>query len=199
MTDTWLENVGKAVTADAICRSVHGMLGINMALIVVDMQAKTPLDWRLDFIHKYGIPTSLADSVKLQQVQSLRDFPGAASITQVLAEACKKMIADGRPSVRKIDQRVWRIRIIGDCIVLPDPAGSWCVVLVEVHSLSAVGHDARHDDIDLAIIQLSREGLSAREIGKLIELSPRTIEHRIEKMKARAGVKGIVPLLIMKT
>ncbi|NSZ85534.1 hypothetical protein G6L98_15255 [Agrobacterium tumefaciens] len=38
----------------------------------------------------------------------------------------------------------------------------------------------------------------AREIGHMLKLSPRTVEHRIEKMKARAGVKSIVPLLIAK-
>lgn len=57
---------------------------------------------------------------------------------------------------------------------------------------------ARFDDIDLSIVQLLREGLSAREIGHMIELSPRTVEHRIEKMKARAGTKSIVPLLITR-
>jgi hypothetical protein len=30
--------------------------------------------------------------------------------------------------------------------------------------------------------------MSLREIGQAIELSPRTIEHRIERMRARAGV-----------
>jgi DNA-binding NarL/FixJ family response regulator len=62
--------------------------------------------------------------------------------------------------------------------------------------LSANGLDTRFDDVDLAIVQLLREGMSAREIGQAIELSHRTIEHRVERMKIRAGVKSVVPLLV---
>lgn len=197
LTDTWLENMRKPVAADALCRSVLGLLGINMVLVVVDMQSTTPLDWRLDFLSKYGIPTSLVDGAKLQQTQTLRDLPDVLTIADTVTKACETAVSDGRPSIGKIDHRMWNVRIIGDYMILPDPAGSWCVVLGEIHSLSAISHDIRYDDIDLSIIQLSREGLSSREIGKLIELSPRTIEHRIEKMKARAGVKGMLPLLSM--
>nr|WP_246753558.1 AsnC family protein [Agrobacterium sp. OT33] len=75
--------------------------------------------------------------------------------------------------------------------------GAWCVALAEIHSLSAIGRNIRYDDTDLSIIQLLREGLSARDIAQRIELSPRTIEHRIERMKKRAGVKGTPSLLFM--
>jgi len=33
----------------------------------------------------------------------------------------------------------------------------------------------------------------------VLELSPRTVEHRVERMKARAGVRAIIPLLAMKS
>ena len=199
LTDAWLESSGQSVTPDVVFRSVKDLLKINMVLTIVDM-ANAPPDWRMDFVHQYGIPTSLLDSKGLQKIGSLRDFSRGALLEQHIIEVCQKAIAEGRPIIGKIDQVIQNTRVVVSGIVVPDPSAkkTWCVILGEVHSISAVVRDVRFDDIDLSIVQLLREGLFAREIGHVIELSPRTVEHRIERMKARAGVKSIVPLLIAK-
>lgn len=200
LTDAWLDSSGAlSVSPDAIWRSVKDLLKVNMALIVVDM-AKAPPNWHMNFIQRYGIPTGLIDAKGLQKADSLRDFSRVPLLEQHIVEVCQKAITDGRPIIGKIDRVIQDAKIVASGIVVPDPTAkkTWCIILSEVHSISAVVRDARFDDIDLSIVQLLREGLSAREIGHVIELSPRTVEHRIERMKARAGVKSIVPLLIAK-
>lgn len=199
LTDAWLESSSVSVSADAICRSVQDLLRINMVLIIVDI-TKAPPDWRIEFVRKYGIPTSLVDVKRLQNTGNLLDFPERLFLQQHVVEVCQKAIADGRPIIGRIDQVVQDVRVAGRHIVIPDPTAkkAWCVIMGEVHSLSVVGRDARFDDVDLSILQLLREGLSAREIGRVIELSPRTVEHRVERMKARAGARAIIPLLTMK-
>lgn len=199
LTDAWLESSGKSVSADAICRSVQDLIRVNIVLIVVDM-TNAPPDWRIDFVRKYRIPTSLAAVETLQKTGNLCDFPEGALIEQHVVEVCQKAIADGRPIIGKIDQVIRDVRVVGRRIIIPDPTTkrAWCVILGEAHSLSAVGRDTRFDDVDLSILQLLREGLSAREIGGAMGLSPRTVEHRVERMKARAGVRAVVPLLATK-
>ncbi|CUX22374.1 conserved hypothetical protein [Agrobacterium sp. NCPPB 925] len=199
MTDAWLESSGISGSADGICRSVQGLLSINMVLIVIDT-TKAPPDWRVDFVRKYRIPTSLAAVETLQKIGNLCDFPEGALIEQHVVEVCQKAIADCRPITGRIDQIIRDVRVLGRRIIVPDPTAkrAWCVILGEVHSLSVVGRDTRFDDVDLSILQLLREGMSAREIGRVIELSPRTVEHRVERMKARVGVRAIAPLLAMK-
>lgn len=171
-----------------------------MALVVVHT-AKVPVAWQLEFIRQYGIPTGLIDVGVLQKAGRLGDVPVSTLLRRRMIEGCQKAISDGRPITGKIDVIIEDARIMGDAIILPDtmPKREWCVILGEVHSISAVAHDVRMDDIDLSIVQLLREGLSARKIGELLELSPRTIEHRIEKLKARAAVETLFPLLIMRT
>jgi len=200
LTDAWLENSGEpSVLPDTIWRSVKDLLKVNMVLVVVDM-VNAPPNWHMDFIQRYGIQTSLIDTKALQNADSLRDFSRVPLLEQHIIGVCQKAIADGRPIIGKIDQVIQNARVVASGIVVPDPSvkKTWCGILGEVHSISAVVRDVRFDDIDLSIVQLLREGLFAREIGHVIELSPRTVEHRIEKMKARAGVKSIVPLLIAK-
>lgn len=53
------------------------------------------------------------------------------------------------------------------------------------------------DGIDLSILQLLTEGAAQREIGLKLELSPRTIEHRIERLKAKLGAKNLQHLVAL--
>lgn len=45
--------------------------------------------------------------------------------------------------------------------------------------------------------QLLYEGLSAKEIAQQVEISHRTVEHRIERMKARIGARTISQLVAL--
>ncbi|MCW8057499.1 hypothetical protein [Agrobacterium tumefaciens] len=197
VTDEWLENSGKSATAEAICRSVQDLARVNMVLAIIDMEAKTPHDWRANFVRPYGIPTTLFDAPGLQRTRSLSGFSEKASVEKHVIDACQNAVATGRPDFSKIDVTIRDIRLVCSRLILPDPSGSgrWCVVLAEVHSISLIGRPTRFDDTDLSILQLLREGLSGRQVGATLNLSPRTIEHRIERMKARTGVGAIVCLL----
>ncbi|WP_132565347.1 helix-turn-helix domain-containing protein [Rhizobium sullae] len=168
-----------------------------MALVIIEMEAKTPHDWRANFIQTYGIPTTLVDAPRLQQPRSLSGFVEKAFIEKHVIDVCQNTVATGRPDFSKIDATIRDIRLVCSRLILPDPSGSgrWCIVLAQVHAISHIGRPARFDDTDLSILQLLREGLSAREIGAALKLSPRTIEHRIERMKIRTGIGAIVQLL----
>ncbi|WP_165448026.1 LuxR C-terminal-related transcriptional regulator [Rhizobium leguminosarum] len=52
------------------------------------------------------------------------------------------------------------------------------------------------DDVDVAILQLLREGFQLREIGEKIDRSPRTVEHRVERLKALMGARTIHDLVV---
>jgi DNA-binding CsgD family transcriptional regulator len=197
LTDAWLNNSGKSVPAELICKPVEALLRINMVLLVVDMRPEKPQEWHLRFIRSYGIPTTLFDARELQQARCLSGFSEWASVEQHVVGACRKAVAFGRPEFSRFNEKIHDVRIVCDRLILPDPsgAGRWCIALTEVLMISSIGRAARLDDTDLAILQLLREGLPAREIGSALGLSARTIEHRVEKMKARTGVNAIVRLL----
>ncbi|MES5097844.1 AsnC family protein [Agrobacterium sp. BA1120] len=196
MTDAWLASSRHPESPTEICRSVEDLLKINMVLMSIKTIA-TPSNWRVEFVRKYGIPTGLINSDRLQKSGLLGNFFDIGLCKSDLVEVCQKVMTSGRPITGKIDQTIGNARLAASGIILPDPTRekAWCVILGEVHSITVVPRDTRFDDVDVSILQLLREGMSAREIGSLLELSPRTVEHRIEKMKARAGVNTILPLL----
>lgn len=197
ITDAWLSNVGKQVTADVICGSVEDMLRINMVLAIIEMTGNKPQDWHLRFVRSYRIPTTLFDAEAMQGPRLLSRFSDWASVEHHVVAPYRTAVALGRPEFGRFNESIHNIRIICDRLILPDPSGSerWCVCFSEVHSISDVGMPTRFDEIDLSILQLSREGLSAGDVGRTLNLSARTIEHRIAKMKTRTGVNSFVRLL----
>ncbi|MNV92082.1 Bacterial regulatory protein, luxR family [compost metagenome] len=89
--------------------------------------------------------------------------------------------------------------MFGDRIILPSRNtgrhGSWCVSLVRIRCLLPTTKPAPEPDIaELAILQLLREGYTARDIGVRIGLSPRTVEHKLEKLKAAFGARSVAHL-----
>lgn len=55
--------------------------------------------------------------------------------------------------------------------------------------------EAKTDITDDNIIQLLIEGQTTKEIGALLHLSPRTIEHRIDRLKTRFEARNVVHLV----
>jgi len=200
MTDTWLENSRHEVSADVIYRSVEDLIRINMLLAVVETAPMSTLDWRVRFVRRYRIPSNLVAADELQQSRRLGDIPDQTLVSEHIVGVCKRAIEGRKWISDRIDLVARGVRVVGNRMVVPDPSGaaSWCLFLAEIQSLTANGLATRFDDADLAILQLLREGMSAREIGQAIEFSPRTVEHRIERMKTRANVKTIAALLAMK-
>ncbi len=199
LTDAWLASSADPESPALICRAVKELLKINMVLISIETIA-TPSNWRVEFVRKYGIPTGLINSDRLQISGLLGKSTDKGLVKSGLVEVCQKVMTSGRPLTGRIDQTIENARVVGSGIILPDPTGenAWCVILGEVHSITVVPRDTRFDDVDVSILQLLREGMSARGIGSLLELSPRTVEHRIEKIKARVGVFSIAALTALR-
>lgn len=199
LTDAWLASSGEPETSAVICCSVKDLLKINMVLISIEMAA-TPANWRVEFVKKYGIPTRLIDSDHLQNSGPLGNSPDMGLLKSALVEVCQKVMTTGRPLTGRIDQTIDNARLAASGIILPDPTGgnAWCVIFGEVHSITTVPRDTRFDDVDVSILQLLREGMSARGIGSVLELSPRTVGHRIEKIKAKVGVTSITALTALR-
>jgi len=168
-----------------------------MVLAIIEMTGNKPQNWHLRFVRSYRIPTTLFDAEEMQSPRLLSRFSDWVSVERHVVASCRTAVALGRPEFGRFNESVRNIRIVYDRFILPDPSGSgrWCVVFAEVHSISDAGMPTRFDDIDLSILQLSREGLSAADVGRTLNLSARTIEHRIAKMKVRTGVNSFVRLL----
>ncbi|WP_246791199.1 AsnC family transcriptional regulator [Rhizobium leguminosarum] len=79
---------------------------------------------------------------------------------------------------------------------LVKPGVDWCLVFGVIHYLLKSAQLRKDlDDIDLAILQLLRERLQMRQIGLRVQLSPRTVEHRVERLKGLANARTLHDLV----
>ncbi len=90
------------------------------------------------------------------------------------------------------------IRIGYERLILPQKGQvkpGWCISLAEGRFFMPPGQDAKTDKTDDNAIQLLIEGHTAKEIAQVLNLPPRTIEHRIDKLKDRFDARNLVHLV----
>lgn len=198
--DAWITTDATVGDPAAIYRGVFALLRPDMVLSVTDTTESDPLDWSIHFIRRYAIPSGLGDVVARQQDQPLRHFGDQRFAFDVLVPGRQRAIKRERPEIDTVSGILGSAKIVGDRIILPQkgkpPLVRWCVALMQVrHLLPIAPNPPVLDDTGLAILQLIREGFAAKEIGVRIGLSSRTIEHKLEKLKADFGARSLAHLV----
>ncbi|MBB4283883.1 DNA-binding CsgD family transcriptional regulator [Agrobacterium tumefaciens] len=197
--DAWIGAAADTDDPNIICGSVQNYLAPDMILTVTGVTATDPLDWTLSLIHGYEVPSGLADVMPVGTDLPFRHLPDRKFTLGTLVAGRQRTIAQARPEIDSVDACLCNVRMFGDRIILPSRNtgrhGSWCVSLVRIRCLLPMT-DATHepDVAELAILQLLREGYSARSIGGRLGLSPRTVEHKLEKLKAAFGARSVAHL-----
>lgn len=200
--DTWI-SVGSAMDDPTdICNSVTEMLRPDMVMTITDTSAADPLDWTIRFIHRYAIPSGFTDLLAIQQDQALRSLPDRHFALNTLVSGRQRAIGRKRPEIDFVDKAFLGVRIEGERIILPQrnaaSSAGWCVVLFRVHHMLPLQSNAPDlDDLSLGILQLLREGFTAKEIGLRMRLSSRTIEHRLARLKSEFGARSIAHLVTL--
>ncbi len=202
LMDSWISSPDGLRNPKDIYVSILGMLRPSMILLVVDTSSGNTRDFRIDFIQNYGLPSGFADISLLQQPQSFADFPDQKYLHEIMVPAYVAAIERQRPSMGHILARILGMHAASTRIVLPQKNSSgrsaWCISLVDVHFLLQTGTRAEGmDDADLGILQLLTEGASTKEIAEAMHLSPRTVEHRIERLKSAFGARNIAHLVAL--
>ncbi|WP_313194096.1 helix-turn-helix transcriptional regulator [Shinella zoogloeoides] len=202
LMDSWISSPDGLDAPESIYRPVRGILRPNMVLLMVDTRSGNPRDFRIDFVQSYGLPSGFADIRLLQRPRSFANFPDQKFLHEVVAPAYVAAVERQRPAMRHILTRVLSMYAAYDRIILPQRnstgRSAWCIGLIDMHFLLPAGSRGNGlDDADLGILQLLAEGTSTREIADAMSLSPRTIEHRIERLKSAFGAKNISHLVAL--
>lgn len=138
----------------------------------------------------------------LQRPGSFADFPDQPYLQAIVVPAYADSVERQRPVMGGIVTRILDMHVAYDRIILPqkNSAGrsSWCIGLLDIRFLLPTGPRAEGlDDADLAIPQLLAEGASTREVATAANLSARTIEHSIERLKSRFRARNITQLVVL--
>ncbi|MCX8996247.1 helix-turn-helix transcriptional regulator [Rhizobiaceae bacterium BDR2-2] len=202
MMDSWISSPGGLESATALYVPFLDVLRPNMALVVIDMQPTACEDFGIVFIRRYRLPTTLEAMQTLQQTVRFSDFPDQAYLRSTVIPAYTEAAERQRPATRRVAAEALGMTMIYDRAIFPQKnargRSAWCIGLLAIHALlPAAPHGIGFDNIDPGILQLLTEGASTREIAAILRLSPRTVEHRIDRLKARFKARNIPHLVAL--
>lgn len=189
--------------AQRLVASISQKLRSNMIVSLTDTRSENPMDYRVTFLHRYSIPSAILRIMgNLQDELKFSDFKDQEYLHRSVIGHYKSVIETQSPLVDHVLSRMFGFRVLYDRVVLPQinpgSRSEWCLSLTETRLvLPTPGRDPDLDPEDVRILQLLREGESAKEIAVTSGNSPRTIEHRIDRLKKRFGAKNIPHLVAL--
>ncbi|WP_168801272.1 helix-turn-helix domain-containing protein [Rhizobium rhizophilum] len=197
LIDVWLAS-DEMTMPESLYSGFIGSLSIKMALSVVGTAHGDPYDWTFQRIKDFGFKSHLLGQLRLQFPDAtLRDLD-RRFVDEAIIPAYSRCLQVGRPTLELVRTKLLGVRIGYERLILPQKCEgrpSWCISLVEGRFFIPPSKEAKTDMTDENIIQLLIEGQTTREIAEVLHLSPRTIEHRIDKLKARFEAKNLVHLV----
>lgn len=197
LIDAWLLS-DEATNPEDLYATILNSLTIKMALSVVTTVADDPYDWRFRRVKDFGFKSHLLNQMKQQFPDAaLRDL-NRGFIDDAIIAAYSRALEVKRPALELVRTKLLGVRIGYERLILPqkcDGKPGWCISLVEGRFFISPMREAKTDITDDNIIQLLIEGQSTKEIAEFLHLSPRTIEHRIDRLKSRFEAKNLVHLV----
>jgi DNA-binding CsgD family transcriptional regulator len=197
LIDAWLQS-GEMDGPETLYSKILASLSIKMAVAVVTTAADDPYDWHFRRIKDFGFKSRMLDRLRGELPNaSLRDLD-RRFVDEAIIPTYSRVVEAQRPTIDLVRTKLLGIRIGYERLILPQKCSGkpgWCISLTEGRYLIPPAQQMTVDMTDEGIIQLLIEGQTAREIADFLNLSPRTIEHRIDKMKLRLEAKNLVHLV----
>ncbi len=197
LIDAWLLS-DEATNPQDLYATILNSLTIKMALSVVATEADDPYDWRFRRVKDFGFRSHLLNQMKQQFPDAaLRDL-NRSFIDDAIIAPYSRALEVKRPALELVRTKLLGVRIGYERLILPqkcDGKPGWCMSLIEGRFFISPMREAKTDLTDDNIIQLLIEGQSTKEIAEFLHLSPRTIEHRIDRLKSRFEAKNLVHLV----
>ncbi|MFS2176775.1 AsnC family protein [Rhizobium pisi] len=193
LIDVWISQE-HAKDPASLYSPIRPQLAVNMILAVVEKAGDPVSGFEVRFVDRYKVPTSLAD---LQ-------FPLGEEFDfdlHPLSSPIANTFSTRRPTLFSDRAMIGNLNFDIDLVVVPKrkaaKSSDWCVVFMAIKSILRRPEAWKDlDDVDLSILQLLREGFLTREIGERLRKSPRTVEHRLERLKALLGARTLHDLAV---
>lgn len=201
LLDNWLRQ--PAPSPSDVYGDVLEKLSIRARICVVDVRAADWRDWMLRPVKGSGVVSRIIDLNAVFRHGPLGAIEDADYLKTSVLPQYRRIIGSGQPAIDKVNTRLLGLRVIYDRIVLPEKSSAnpaWLVTCTWGRFMSPLPkHDLVVDDVDQAIYLHLFNGSSAKEIAIALDLSNRTIEHRIERLKKMTGARNTAGLVALIT
>lgn len=202
MIDAWVGlQPGDHGTPQDIYADVADKLTTRMRLSLVDVSDDDPEQWELKTIRHSRLPARILDLNVMFRGGRLADFPDKAYLQHAVIPKYLHVMEKRQPLIDSVETRLAGVRVVYDRIILPQKGVTrpdWLVVCTFGRFMARLpNHKLEVNAADEAVLMRLMEGLSAKEIALEVGLSPRTVEHRLERLKKQLGARSLPHLAAM--
>lgn len=202
MIDAWLQtDTSSPVGPATVYRDVLDLLSIKMRLTVFSINGDDPLRWHMKAIRHSGFTSRILDINRIFADGHIGDFKDQSYMRGAVIPRLRQVLDSQQPSIELVKTRLFGVHVGYDRLLLPQRSAGrpeWIISSSYAQFLlSAPKRQETLDGADEAIVQLLIEGATAKEIAVFLDISHRTVEHRLERMKDRFGARNTVHLVAM--
>jgi DNA-binding CsgD family transcriptional regulator len=202
MIDAWLQTeAGQPVTPDVVYRDILDMLSMKMRLTVFTIGGDDPLRWHMKAIRHSGFTSRILNINKIFADCHIGEFKDQTYMREAVIPRLQQVLETQQPSMELVKTRLFGVNLGYDRILIPQRnAGRPEWIISSSYAQFLLSPPQRQETLDVAdeaIVQLLIEGATAKEIAVTLDVSHRTVEHRLERMKERYGARNTVHLVAM--
>ncbi|WP_195909613.1 helix-turn-helix transcriptional regulator [Rhizobium tubonense] len=175
-------------------------LTIRMRLSVIYLNADDPKEWLLRTIRHSRLSSRIINLDSLFKGGKLGELRDQAYLESSVLPAYAKAIEVRQPLIDTVEARLVGVRVVYDRIILPQKSQKPQWLLICTHGRFMAGAPASSLEIDAtdeAILTALMQGMTVKEIGAEVALSPRTVEHRLERVKKQIGARSLPHLAVL--
>ncbi|WP_137155389.1 helix-turn-helix transcriptional regulator [Rhizobium sp. FKL33] len=199
LMDRWVEiHSSEDEGPDSLLFGIDAHMTLKMRLFVLTMEATEPLDWHIGMIWGAGPFSSILREADFPQLGPLRAFEDHVFLREHLLPSLEKSGKNKQPIIENQTAILRGFRVSLDRIILPKKSTSapaWTVCLENIRSIRQPAPQVDNLSVEESIIsQMLREGLTAKEIAREMDVSHRTVEHRISQLKERYKARNVAHL-----
>ncbi|TCQ07669.1 regulatory LuxR family protein [Rhizobium sp. PP-F2F-G36] len=202
MIDAWLQTeAGQPVAPDIVYRDILDMLSMKMRLTVFSIGGDDPLHWQMTAIRHSGFTSRILNINKIFADCRIGEFKDQTYMREAVIPRLQQVLETQQPSMELVKTRLFGVNLGYDRILIPQRnVGRPEWIISSSYAQFLLSPPQRQETLDVAdeaIVQLLIEGATAKEIAVTLDVSHRTVEHRLERMKERYGARNTVHLVAM--
>ena len=199
LIDAWVSSpVDPRGSPELIFAPILNDLSFRMRLSVIDLTSTNPLDWQLRTIRHSKLSSRFLNLDRIFKGGRLGDLTDQAYLQEAVLPKYNEVIERRQPLTDVVETKLLGIRVVYDRIILPEKCpGKPCWLITCTHGRFMTGTAVRNPALDATdedIILHLLDGCSVKEIAAAIHLSPRTVEHRLERLKKQLGARSLPQL-----
>jgi len=202
MIDNWLQTDPQhPSTPDIVYQDILDMLSIKMRLTVFSIDGDDPKRWHMKAIRHSGFTSRILNINGIFADSYIGDFKDQTYMKEAVIPRLLQVLESQQPSMELVKTKLFGVSLGYDRILIPQrnvERPRW--IISSSYAQFLVSQPKRQEKLDIAdeaIVQLLFEGATAKEIAVTLDVSHRTVEHRLEKMKERYGARNTVHLVAM--